>query len=60
MVLLFILFILLMILAVLAVAALVIGGTVGIVLFGGDMFICIFVTVWLIKTLIKKRKNRDD
>ena len=59
MVLLIILFILLMILAVLAVAALVIGGTVGIVLFG-DMFICIFVTVWIIKKLIKKRKNRDD
>lgn len=59
MVLLMILFILLMILAVLAVAALVIGGTVGVVLFG-DMFVCIFITVWLIRKLIKKRKNRDD
>ena len=48
-----------MILVVLAVAALTIGGTVGIVVFS-DMFICIFVTVWLIRTLIKKRKNRGD
>lgn len=56
MVLLMILFILLMILAVLAVAALVIGGTVGVVLFG-DMFVCIFITVWLIRKLIKKRKK---
>ena len=48
-----ILLIIAIILTVLAVAALILGGTVGFVLFG-DLIVCVALVVWLIRRHWKK------
>ena len=45
-----------LLLAVFTVFAIAIGGSVFIVVFG-DVIVCIFLIVWIIKKLIKKHKN---
>lgn len=55
-----ILFTILLLMAVLltvfTILAVSIGGSVAIVLFG-DVFVCIFIIGWLIKTINKKRRG---
>lgn len=51
-----ILVLILLLLTVFTVLAISIGGSVAIVLFG-DVFVCIFIIGWLIKTIRKKRKG---
>lgn len=51
-----ILLLMLILLTVFTVLAISIGGSVAIVLFG-DVFVCIFIIGWLIKTIHKKRRG---
>jgi hypothetical protein len=51
-----ILLLMLILLTVFTVLAISIGGSVAIVLFG-DVFVCIFIIAWLIKTISKKRRR---
>lgn len=57
MILLMILLIILLILCVVALAFLSIGGAIGYILFG-DMIVCIFILVWLIKKIRNRKKKQ--
>ena len=46
-----------LLLAVLTVFAIAIGGSVFIVVFG-DVIVCIFLIVWIIKNLFKKKPKK--
>lgn len=50
-----ILLMILILTVVVTVIAISIGGTAAIILFG-DVFVCIFIIVWIMKRLFKKRK----
>ena len=47
-----------LLLAVFTVFAIAIGGSVFIVVFG-DMIVCIFLIVWIIKKLFKKKPRKE-
>lgn len=57
MILLTILILMLLILTVSTVLAISIGGSIAVVLFG-DVIVCGFIIVWLIKKIYNRRKNR--
>lgn len=50
------LLLILLITVVITLLAISIGGSVAIILFG-DVFVCIFIIVWLMKRIIKKKKG---
>lgn len=45
-------------LTALTIIALALGGTIFIVLFG-DVIVCIFILLWLIKKIFFKKKNKE-
>ena len=51
-----ILLLMLIFLTLLTVLAISIGGTIGVVLFG-DVIVCIFLVIWIIKCIVKRRRK---
>lgn len=51
------LLLMLFILIVVTVLAISIGGSIAVVLFG-DVIVCIFIIVWIIKRLIERKKKK--
>ena len=47
----------LFILIVVTVLAISIGGSIAVILFG-DVIVCIFIIVWIIKRLIERKKKK--
>ena len=51
------LLLMLFILIVVTVLAISIGGSIAVILFG-DVIVCIFIIVWIIKRLIERKKKK--